>query len=131
VQESIVSAFPKSDMTIAVVWTNALPFDGDKAARKTAAIISDDQRVRHFYDPDNQVGKAVARSLRWDDPAWDIYLFYDKGVRWQGSAPPPVAFAHQLGSHMDDGHFHCGEDLTHVLRDTMVRVVGAKPVGGP
>jgi hypothetical protein len=122
-----VSAFPKSDLVIAIIWVNALPFDGDKAALKTAAMITSDPRVRHFYDPDNQVGKAVARSLRWDDPAWDIYLFYDKGAQWQGGAsPPPVTFAHQLGSHMDDGHFHAGDDLTRVLRDTMTRLMGAK-----
>lgn len=122
-----MQGFPKADMSIAVVWMDVLPMDSEKTARKTAALLSNDPRLRHFHDPDKRVGKALAKTLKWEESyAWDIYVFYDKGAMWRGAQPPvPLDYVHQLGGRADDGHFHIGEALTRELRKVMTRITAA------
>ena len=56
-----------------------LPADNSDTAKQSALIVDDD-RARHFYDPKRRVGLAVALSLGEPDMiAWDIYLFYAAG----------------------------------------------------
>ncbi|HEY2293061.1 MAG TPA: hypothetical protein VGM86_20335 [Thermoanaerobaculia bacterium] len=114
-------------MSVAVVWIDVLPLDEEATARKTAGILADDPRIRHFHDPDKLVGKAVAKSLGWRGYAYDIYLFYPKGVTWGGELPAPAQYAHQLSVHAGDDHFHTGEDLTRSLRDMMTRTLVPSP----
>lgn len=109
---------------------DVLPLDEEATARKTAGILAEDPRIRHFHDPDKLVGKAVAKSLGWRGYAYDIYLFYPKGAIWSGGLPAPAQYAHQLSVHSDDNHFHTGEDLTRSLRDMMARAVPPSPVKG-
>lgn len=124
----MVQAFPKADMSIAVVWMDVLPLDSEKTARKTASLMSNDPRLRHFYDPDKRVGKALAKTLKWEGYAWDIYVFYDKGAVWRGAQPPvPLEYVHQLGMYANDGHYHPGEKLTQELRKVMTRITAAPP----
>jgi hypothetical protein len=43
------------------------------------------------------VGDAFARSLKLQGTAWDVYLVYDRNVRWDGADPPAPSFwMHQL-----------------------------------
>ncbi len=117
-------------MSLAVVWLDVLPLDEEETARKTAGILADDPRIRHFHDPEKLVGKAVAKSLDWRGYAYDIYLFYPKGSTWSGGLPAPAQYAHQLGVHSDDEHFHMGEDLPRSLRDMMTRIFPPSPAKG-
>jgi len=130
VQESIVQAFPQADVSLAVVWMDVLPLDEEATARKTAGILAEDPRIRHFHDPDKLVGKAVAKSLGWRGFAYDIYLFYPKGATWSGGLPAPSQYAHRLGAHGDDDHFHVGADLPRSLRDMIPRPVPPSPANG-
>jgi len=116
VQEGVVKAHPKADLQIAVVWVNVMPFDGMRTARKAARILSVDPRVRHFHDPEQRVGAALSKTLKWEDEAWDIYVLYPKGVQWAAEFPKPQAYVHQLSMRSDDGHFCTGDDLTGKLR---------------
>ena len=73
-----------------------LPDDTLEAASMAAGALTD-SRVRHFFDPERQAGKAIARSLRWDgQTARDTYLFYAPGQKWEDLPPSPRDFAHQL-----------------------------------
>lgn len=111
-QEAIVAAQPRLDAEILFVWLDVLPFDGQKSATKTAQILSSDPRIRHFYDPERRSGKAIARSLKWEEGyAWDIYLLYPAGARWKEAPPAPQGYVHQLGGRSGDGHFCSGESL--------------------
>lgn len=95
--------------------------DTEGAALKAAHSIRE-PRVRHFYDAQKVVGRAIARSLGGDGQiAWDIYLFYETGVTWQQRPPEPVAWAHQLAAcdWADTAHRRCGEDLLKELRRVM------------
>lgn len=116
VQEGVVKAHSKADLQIAVVWVGVMPFDSMRSARKSARILSVDARVRHFYDPDQRVGEALSKTLKWKDTAWDIYVLYPKGVQWNGELPKPQAYVHQLSKRSEDGHYCTGDDLTERLR---------------
>jgi hypothetical protein len=130
VQQSIVHAFPNAPISIAIVWVDILPSDGEKAARKLGRNLSQDPRIRQFRDPQQRVAHAVPASLRWTGRAYDIYLFYPKRSEWRGGMPPPAAYVHQMGSHSQDGHFFTGDDLVRELRKVTAETLqkpGAKP----
>ncbi len=104
-----------------------------EAAVKLSVRIIQDPRVRHFYDPDKWVGKAIATSLgakgdeEEDDVAWDIYLFYGLGQEWRkGEDPPaPVEWMHQLSEcrWADRERLRCGDLLLAQLYETMKKLV--------
>jgi hypothetical protein len=127
VQEAIVELRPKLDAEILVVWLDVLPFDGQKTAAKTARILSQDSRLRHFHDPERRSGKAVAQSLKWEEGfAWDIYLLYPAGAQWKERLPVPQGYVHQLSRRSDDSHFCSGESLVPDLKKMVAPLVNAK-----
>jgi hypothetical protein len=57
-----------------------------------------DPRVRHFWDGEARLMNAYQQVLRLPEDAWDVYLVYDPGVRWEDELPPaPQFWMHQLG----------------------------------
>jgi len=102
-----------------------LPPDNANTAKQSALIL-DDGRACHFYDPKRQVGQAVARSLGEPDMiAWDIYLFYAAGQEWLESIPAPAHWAHQLGGERWRDHYHWGDDLHAELQRALQRLIGS------
>ena len=65
----------------------------DNDERAAAVAASDAFRdVPQFWDGAQALGKEVGRSVgspEWT--AWDIYLFYPPGARWDDHLPPPAA----------------------------------------
>ncbi len=93
------------------------------AAAKQAARLVTDTRVRHFYDPKRQVGKSIALSFGVSDQvAWDVYLFYAIGEKWDKLLPQPIAWAHQLSDTWID-HYHHGADLEAELHKIAERLL--------
>lgn len=129
-QKSILSAFPKADISVSIVWIQMPGFDDNaKTAAKIAGTF-DDPRVKHFFDPlpGHLAGKAFAKGILKDNrgPAWDIYFFYEKGRVWEEAPPKPDSYLHQLGGggRADSKRFRTGEDLIRGLRDGMKELTG-------
>lgn len=64
-----------------------------------AAGLFPDPRVRHFWDPDEDLGRAMTAALtdRPIGPLWDAYLLYAPDAGWTGDLPDGPAFwMHQL-----------------------------------
>ena len=102
-----------------------LPPDNADTAKQSALIV-DDERARHFYDPKRQVGQAIALSLGEPDMiAWDIYLFYASGLAWRTSIPAPTYWAHQLGGEKWRVHYQWGDDLNAELYRAMRELTAA------
>ncbi len=104
--------------------------DNEETARESAAMF-DDPRVTQFYDPERLVGymyhfdvfpnasdemagslpedhsfreSIVARAdRRRDSPEWDIYMWYEKGIKWDKDAPRPSRFIRQVANWDEDG----------------------------
>ena len=120
-RRSILEEFPDADISVSIVWIQMLP-DDTKATAKRSARIIDDPRVRHFYDPEQWSGTAIAGGFDWEGKvAWDVYLFYDRGSQWTEGPPAPVDFMHQLS--WEPTHFRTGDDLVLGLRQAMQRML--------
>ena len=84
-------------LRVYIVWLPILGLDARKAAADATGSIPD-SRAAHFWDRDRTLGKMYARVLRLppDDLAWDIYLLFPGGVRWDATAPAPAYWMHQI-----------------------------------
>jgi hypothetical protein len=100
-----------------------LQADSVQAAAAAGSHVPD-RRARHFYDPDNTLGKVVADVLGWQGQlAWDIYLFYAPSARWLDQTPVPVAWMHQLGSPWaTPTRRRCDQALVEALHTTMAQL---------
>ncbi len=117
VRNSIIDGLPDAQIQVGVIWINMLPGDSEVTAKRAAKIITS-PRASHFHDPNRLAGASIARSLGWeDDVAWDVYLFYEAGAKWQKGPPEPYDWMHQLGGwyQADPDRFHTGEDLVKAL----------------
>ena len=122
----MLEGFPDAQLPVGIIWIDILPPDGERAARRSARILTD-PRVRQFHDPHHRVGNAIAEGLLYEGggPAWDIYLFYEKGGVWGDGPPRPTAWMHQLGGdrRADPAHLRTGGDLVVELRKAMEGLV--------
>jgi len=84
-----------ADVAVYVVWSSQ---SGAKERNVAdAASLVADRRTRHYWDAGQAVGKAFQPILGTSDPAWDTWLLFDRGARWEGNAPPrPAWWEHQL-----------------------------------
>ena len=80
-----------------IVW---LPiFGGDfKGEARNLSNSFRDKRVSYFLDPESATGKQWERVLKTERfIAWDVYLLYEPGARWEDEPPLPSYWMHQLG----------------------------------
>jgi mercuric ion transport protein len=121
IQKSVIEKMADKDISVIIVWTNMLKSD-DKENAYYAASMFKDPSIVQFFDAENKFGDMVAQRLNpKGKKAWDIYMFYDKGVEWSSSIPRPFDYAHQLSGTIhpwaDQTKYFCGNDLTKRLED--------------
>lgn len=90
------AATTDADLTGYVVW---VPMLGGKAEHVPAATrLVPDNRAAHYWDESGVLMRLYDQTLGLGQSAWDIYMVYAPGVRWNESAPPkPSYWMHQLG----------------------------------
>jgi hypothetical protein len=104
-------------LALAVVWIEVLPSDDAEAAALARGLFHD-ARVTQFHDPEQHAGRAVAEALGVEDIAWDVYLLYGPGAKWDEPAPAPRAWFHQLdGSKADEARRRSGHGLAVSLHE--------------
>lgn len=117
----VLQEMPTAAITALVVWLQMQEGDDEAAARR-AVTLCPDSRASHFYDPGRLSGRAVAAALkaRPGSIAWDAYLVYGPGARWDAAppAPAPLEWVHQLqGSRWaDPARYRTGDSLLAALR---------------
>jgi len=84
-------------LRVLVVWLPIMESDTALAARQAESLLRDG-RVRQFWDGSGGLGRALgdALAIPGDAVAWDVYLLYGAGQRWQAPAPKPIFWMHQL-----------------------------------
>jgi hypothetical protein len=81
-------------MHVIVAWIPMLGGD-DRAAGEAASVQF--PAAAQFWDGEKKLGAEVAHSIGADDwTAWDIYLFYPPGARWDDHLPAPAAALAQV-----------------------------------
>jgi hypothetical protein len=73
-----------------IVWVPKL--DGHEKNVDQATHTVADPRVSHYWDGDGYLVHAYDQTLHLGQDAWDIYLIYPPGVRWDGAQPPASAY---------------------------------------
>jgi hypothetical protein len=107
-----------------VVWIDMLEEDSEQAAALAADRLDGKRLAVHFHDPARAVGAAVAEALGGRGKvAWDFYLFYPPGLRWDGRAPVPEVAYHQLVGAAWAGltRYRTGRRLVKSLRSAVAR----------
>ena len=98
-----------ADVAVYVVWSSQV--GGEERHVDKAAQIVPDPRARHYWDGDQNVGKAFQPILETPEAAWDVWMLFDRGIRWEGDTPPrPAWWEHQLYDmpperHLDGARF--------------------------
>lgn len=96
VVRTVLEVTSSSALTGWVVWVPMMDADTIDEARKEAADFVD-ARITHLWDGKRVVGDTFADALGLTGTAWDVYLLYRAGVRWESVVPPAPAFwMHQL-----------------------------------
>lgn len=84
-----------TDVAVYVVWSPQV--GGKERNVAKAATLVADPRARHYWDGDLLVGKAFQPILETPEEAWDVWMLFDRGIRWEGDTPPrPAWWEHQL-----------------------------------
>jgi len=93
------SVFEKSaspELKAFLVWLPMKAADDAKQATVQSSSFRDG-RLSEGWDQGRAVADLFARRLSLRGAAWDVYLVYDRGVRWEGAEPPAPSFwMHQL-----------------------------------
>ena len=92
----MLSRIASKNLTAFVVWVPQL--NGTHARAIEASRLIDDPRTRQYWDQTDVTGIQFGRVLETPGPAWDVYLAYAPGIRWDNALPPqPTYWMQQLG----------------------------------
>ena len=100
--QAVLSLPRKCDFRLYLLWLPVLESDSIAAAAQTRARFPVDDRAEHFWDDNLQVSQAYHWTLQLGERqrrhrvAWDIFLLYRAGVRWEEAPPAPDFWMHQL-----------------------------------
>lgn len=91
--------------------------DGVDFAAQQAGLWAED-RVKHWWDGAGKISRLFQQSLGLQGPAWDVYLLYRRGVRFDGEAPPaPPFWMHQLRDPAADPDLCLSRDPSRLSRE--------------
>lgn len=91
---------PDGDVRSYIAWVPMLRAE-EKHVRSATRVVSD-SRTTHFWDGNGVLLSDFKLVLSISEPAWDIYMIFDRNARWDVSSPPaPDFWMHQLGSRVD------------------------------
>lgn len=121
VLKAVFEKHPSPDLKAFLVW---LPIraadDPEEAALQTAAFRG--PRLGEGWDAEREIGDLFAERLALKGTAWDVYLVYDRGVRWDGDAPPAPGFwMHQLQASVGADQRFC-LNPARLAREVAIRV---------
>lgn len=96
VLKSVFSSTEANDLRGFIVWLPMKSADDPGSAAAQAASLRD-ARLTEAWDGEHAAGALFASMLKLKGTAWDVYLLYPRGARWEGDAPPaPIFWMHQL-----------------------------------
>jgi hypothetical protein len=100
VRDEVMKEIPDGRLRLFVVWEPILPKDSVEALDDSSEMVKDEWRALQFWDSGAESGKRIKQlfGLKIVNPAWDVYLLYAPGVKWEREGPPPTPayWMHQL-----------------------------------
>ena len=98
IQTAVLEAIEGPSLRAYVAWVPVLPTDQSADAQEASSLVPD-ERASHFWDAEGTLARTFSRVLDLPSgcPAWDVYLAYPPGIRWELEPPGPPYWQHQLG----------------------------------
>ena len=94
--QSVLKDVPDSRLRVYIVWLPMFPGDSRGWAQTRSDEFKDD-RLSYYWDGDKLTGEEWNKTLDLNRTAWDVYFLYESGSKWDGAAPAPSFWMHQLG----------------------------------
>ena len=92
----VLKKFPSPQLKAILVWEPMRDGDNASSATQQAETVQD-IRISQGWDGGQNVGKLFGQTLDLHQIAWDVYLVYKPGIKWEGPQPPrPTFWMHQL-----------------------------------
>lgn len=122
IEKEVLETVSSDRLAAYVVWLPVLNFQDEATLQRNGQQEShrvSDARATQFIDPNGFLGKAYGRLLgvRYNGPAWDVYLAFGPDVRWGQHVPSPTAWMEQgdtPGARQLDGH-KMADDVRQLL----------------
>lgn len=95
----LLKKFGSPKLQAILIWEPMLQGDSPVTAARQAAAVQD-PRIFQGWNESKNLGQLFGGTLGMhgsDSVAWDVYLLYKPGIKWEGQQPPPPTFyMHQL-----------------------------------
>lgn len=96
-RKKVLGQIKSDDFRLYVIWVPMLPADNEDRVPAAVSRLTD-KRVTHNWDEKAELPKSYEKILKMEEPAWDVYYLYDRGVTWKKEPPKPEFYMHQLSS---------------------------------
>ncbi len=98
IQSKVLDQVKNPDLRVYSVYVPILR--GDTEENLPSAIKRlPDSRVVFFWDSKGELTQSYSSvlKLRTGQPAWDVYMVFDREAEWKAEPPAPNYWMHQLG----------------------------------
>ena len=98
IRDEVLQRVGDPGLKVYVIWEPILPRDRAEALNDSTAAMAQEPRARQYWDPGAVSGKAYrqALDLPLKSAAWDVYMLFPPGVRWDEAPPAPAFWMHQI-----------------------------------
>lgn len=98
VQSKVLEKIKDPDVRVYAVYLPILRGDAEGSVTDATKRLPDG-RVSYFWDGKGETGQSYSRVLRLGpgQPAWDVYMVFNRGAQWASDPPAPDYWMHQLG----------------------------------
>lgn len=84
-------------LRVDLLWEKVGPQDSLAMAQEAAALVPADPRLTQLWSEERFGGKTFQKEVGLEtSPAWDIFLLFPGGSRWEGAPPHADLFEHGL-----------------------------------
>lgn len=93
--QSVLKNVPDNRLSIYIVWLPMFPGDS-RGWAQTRSDEFKDGRLSYYWDGSRLTGDDWGKTLGMDHTAWDVYFLFGTDSKWEGTAPAPAFWMHQL-----------------------------------
>jgi len=122
IQSKVLEKIKDSDMRVYVIYLPILKMDREESVPSAMKQLQD-KRVSFFWDRNGELAHSYSRVLQLParQPAWDVYLLFNRDDAWKADVPAPDYWMAQLSGisserRLDGNKF--ADETSKLLRPT-------------
>src|SRR5262249_31784626 len=128
IQKQVLETIPDNRLAVYVIWIPVLNFQDEATLQRNGLKESarvPDTRAIHYTDPNGFSGKQYSTILGfpYHAPAWDVYMAFAAGVRWEDRVPSPKDWMYQ-GQGFDRARLLDGRKLAQRIQELLAAADG-------